>query len=122
MIAVSGKWIVAGVAAGLIGVAMLDGALAQTPSVQFAGSNQATTLDCAGGGAQIAGSNNRLTLTGRCTTLGVFGSNNTVRVALATNARIQFAGSNNAVTWTSPNGKGPIVQHFGANNTLTPAH
>ena len=122
MTAVSGKGILFGVAAGLFGATMLTGALAQTPSVQFAGSNQTTTLDCAGGGAQIAGSNNKLALTGGCTMLGVLGSNNTVTVALATNARIQFVGSNNAVAWASPNGREPMVQHLGSNNTLTPAH
>jgi hypothetical protein len=35
-------------------------------------------LDCAGRGAQIAGSNNKHTLTGGCTKLEMFGSNNTV--------------------------------------------
>ena len=122
MTAVSGKGTIFGVAAGLLGGAMLNCALAQTPAVLFAGSNQTTTLDCAGGGAQIAGSNNKLTLTGGCTMLGVLGSNNTVTVALATNARIQFVGSNNIVTWTSPDGKEPMAQHLGSDNTLTPAH
>jgi hypothetical protein len=114
--------IVFGVAASLFGLTMLTDAVAQTPSPRFAASNQTTTLDCAGGGAQIAGSNNKLTLTGECTMLRVLGSNNTVTAALATNAHIEFAGSNNAVTWTSSDGKEPMVQNRGSNNTLTPAH
>jgi hypothetical protein len=115
--------IVFGVAAWLFAATMLmTGALAQTPSARLLGSNQTTTLDCAGGGAQIAGSNNKLTLTGGCTMLRVLGSYNTVTAALATNAHILFAGSNNAVTWTSSDGKEPTVQYLGSNNTLTPAH
>ena len=109
------------VAAGLFGVTTLNVALAQT-AMQFAGSNQTTSLDCAGGGAQIIGSNNKLTLTGGCTMLGAVGSNNTIAVALAANARIQFVGSNNALTWTSPDSKEPMVQDLGSNNTLIPAH
>jgi hypothetical protein len=114
--------IVFGVAVWLFGVTVLTDALAQAPSAWFATSNQTTTLDCAGGSAQIAGSNNKLTLTGGCTTLRVLGSNNTVTAALAANAHIEFAGSNNAVTWTSSDGKEPMVQNGGSNNTLTPAH
>jgi hypothetical protein len=121
MTAVSGKGIVFGVAAVLFGATILNCALAQTPTVLFAGSNHASTLDCAGGGAQIAGSNNKLILTGGCTMLSVLGSNNAVTVALAANARIQLVGSNDAVAWTSPDGKEPMVQYLGSDNTLTPA-
>ena len=121
MTAVSGKGTIFGVAAVLFGATMLKGALAQTPTVMFAGSNETTSLDCRGGGAQIAGSNNKLILTGGCTMLGVLGSNNTVTVALAANARIQFVGSNNTITWTSPDSKEPTVQYLGSDNTLTPA-
>ena len=77
-----------------------------------AGSNQTTTLDCAGGGAHIFGSNNTLTLTGACTWLDMVGSNNPIIIALANGANIEFAGSNNAITWTSPDGKEPVVRHL----------
>jgi DUF3060 family protein len=69
-------------------------------------------LDCAGGGAHIFGSNNTLTLTGGCKWLDMVGSNNTFIVALASGANIDFAGSNNAITWTSPDGKEPVVRHL----------
>lgn len=107
MTAISGNGMIFGVAACLFGVTALSGAFAQTPSVQFAGSNQTTTLDCSTGGAQIAGSNNKLTLTGGCTMLGVLGSDNTVTVALATNTRIQFVDR----TTRSP-GHRPMVKNL----------
>jgi hypothetical protein len=47
------------------------------------------------------------------------GSNNTVVVAFANGANIEFAGSNNSITWTSSDGKEPVVRHVGSNNTLT---
>ena len=112
---------------------MLAGAFAQTKKLGdglssegagalFAGSNQTTTLDCAGGGAHIFGSNNTLTLTGGCAWLDMVGSNNIIIVALANGANIEFAGSNNAITWTSPDGKEPVVRHLGSGNTLTSGH
>ena len=76
----------------------------------------------AGGGAHIFGSNNKLTLTGECAWLDMVGSNNIITVALAKDANIKFAGSNNAITWTSPDGKEPVVRHVGAGNTLTAGH
>ena len=116
-----------------LGATTLAGAFAQTKKLGdglssegagalFAGSNQTTTLDCAGGGAHIFGSNNTLTLTGGCTRLDMVGSNNTIVVALASGANIEFAGSNNAITWTSPDGKEPVVRHLGSGNTLTAGH
>jgi Protein of unknown function (DUF3060) len=88
----------------------------------FIGSGQTTTLNCAGGGAHILGNNNTLTLTGACKWLDMVGSNNTVVVAFANGANIEFAGSNNAITWTSPDGKEPVVRHVGSGNTLTAGH
>ena len=86
----------------------------------LAGSGQTTTLDCAGGGgAHIFGSNNTLTLTGGCAWVDMVGSNNRIVVALANGTNIQFAGSNNAITWTPPDGKEPAVRHLGSGNTLT---
>jgi hypothetical protein len=63
MIATSGKEMIFGVAVGLVGTALLTSALAQRPATQFLGSRRTTTLNCAGGGVQIAGSNNKLILT-----------------------------------------------------------
>ena len=131
--AVTRKGLVRAAASGLIGVTMLAGAFDQTKKLGdglssegagalFAGSNQTTTLDCAGGGAHIFGSNNTLTLTGGCAWLDMVGSNNIIIVALANGANIEFAGSNNAITWTSPDGKEPVVRHMGSGNTLTAGH
>ena len=39
--------------------------------------------------------------------LGMVGSNNTATAILAKNASIQFIGSNNAITWTIPDGEKP---------------
>ena len=120
-------------ASGLLGLTMLPGAFAQTKKLgdgltfegagaSFIGSGQTTTLNCAGGGAHILGSNNTLTLTGACKWLDMVGSNNTVIVAFGNGANIEFAGSNNAITWTSPDGKEPVVRHVGSGNTLTAGH
>jgi hypothetical protein len=129
--AVTRKGLIFAAASALIGVTMLAGAFAQTRKLGdglssegagalFAGSGQKTTLDCAG--AHIFGSNNTLILTGGCTWLDMVGSNNTIIVALAEGANIEFAGSNNAITWTSPDGKEPAVRHLGSGNTLTAGH
>ena len=53
--------------------------------------------------------------------LGTVGSNNTATAILAKNASIQFIGSNNAITWTIPDGEKPLVQDL-ESGTLTPAH
>src|SRR3984957_13273926 len=96
-----------------------DGLSFEGAGASFIGSGQTTTLDCAGGGAHILGSNNPLTLIGGWTWLDMVGSNNTVVVAFANGANIEFAGSNNSIPWTSPDGKEPVVRHFGSGNTLT---
>ena len=95
-----------------------DGLSSEGAGALFAGSNQTTTLDCAGGGAHIFGSNNTLTLTGGCAGLDMVGSNNTIIVALANGANIEFAGSNNAITWTSPE----EARHMAANLAKLPGH
>jgi hypothetical protein len=76
-----------------------DGLSFEGAGASFIGSGQTTTLDCAGGGAHIIGSNNTLTLAGGCRWLDMVGSNNTVVVAFANGANIEFAGSNNSITW-----------------------
>jgi hypothetical protein len=101
---------------------MLTGAVAQGTAIQFAGSGQTTTLDCAGGGVQILGSNNKLTVTGGCAMLSMVGSNNAVTATLAKNANIQFVGSNNEIIWSTPDGKQPLTQYLGSGNILTAAH
>ena len=85
---------------------------------RLAGSDRTTTLDCAGGSARIAGSNNNVTLTGGCSRLTILGSQNTVTAAFAVGASIWFAGSRNAVIWTTPDGKQPTVHHLGVRNIL----
>jgi hypothetical protein len=96
-----------------------DGLSFEGAGASFIGSGQTATLDCATGGAHILGSNNTLTLTGGCRWLDMVGSNNAVVVAFADGANIVFAGSNNAITWTSPDGKEPAVRHIGSGNTFT---
>jgi hypothetical protein len=96
-----------------------DGLSFEGAGASFIGSGQTTTLDCAGGGAHILGSNNTLTLGGGCRWLDMVGSNNSVVVAFANGANIEFAGSNNSITWTSPDRKEPVVRHVGSGNTLT---
>ena len=97
-----------------------DGLTFEGAGASFIGSGQTTTLNSAG--AHILGSNKTLTLTGACKWLDMVGSNNTVVVAFANGANIEFAGSNNSITWTSPDGKEPVVRHFGSGNTLTVGH
>ncbi len=94
------------IACGAPGIAAAAGA-------ELVGSGQTATLDCVGGGAEFVGSNNRFTLTGDCTSLEMFGSNNMVTIALANEANIEIVGSNNTITWTTPDGKDPRVEHLG---------
>jgi hypothetical protein len=132
IIAFARKGLICAATAGLLVLTILPG-LAQTKKLgdgltfegagaSFIGSGQTTTLNCAGGGAHILGNNNTLTLTGACKWLDMVGSNNTVVAAFANGANIEFAGSNNPITWTSPDGKEPVVRHVGSGNTLTAGH
>jgi Protein of unknown function (DUF3060)/Peptidase family S41 len=123
------KGLIFAAASSFLGLTMLPG-LAQTKKLgdgltfegagaSFIGSGQTTNLNCAGGGAHILGSDNTLTLTGACKWLDMVGSNNIVFVTFGNGANIEFAGSNNAITWTSADGKEPVVRHVGSGNTLT---
>jgi hypothetical protein len=109
------------IAAALL-VAGASVALSKSNGVNIAGSNQTKTLDCASGWARIAGAENNVTLTGNCAGLTIYGSQNTVHGAFQTDAEVRFVGSNNAVTWTTPDGKEPKAVHLGASNTMTPGH
>jgi hypothetical protein len=86
---------------------------------QFIGFAQTTTVDCAGGLVQIFGNNNKLALTGDCTGLGIFGFGNTITIQFGKGASIEVVGSNNTITWATPDGKDPAVHHRGFGNTLT---
>ena len=129
---VTRKGLVRAAASGLIGVTMFHGACLRQKSsatayrrkeqVRYLQVPTRRRLDCAGCGAHIFGSNNTLTLTGGSAWLDMVGSNNPIIVALANGANIEFAGSNNAITWTSPDGKEPVVRHMGSGNTLTAGH
>lgn len=103
------------VAAATLGVMLPSVALSKA---RLAGSDQTTTLDCAGGSAWIAGSNNKVTLTGGCTRLTILGSRNSITAAFGAGARIRFAGARNDVIWTTPDGKAPKVLHLGFGNNL----
>ncbi|WP_297300056.1 DUF3060 domain-containing protein [uncultured Methylovirgula sp.] len=86
----------------------------------FISSGQTATLDCAGGKAAIIGNGNKLTITGYCTDLALVGSNNTIKIEFAAAAKISFAGSNNAITWTSEDGKPPSISYVGTANIMIP--
>lgn len=109
---------------------------AASSKVLLTGSHRTQTLDCAGGVAQIGGSHNQVTLTGGCTRLTIVGSYNkvtltgggthltihgswnTATVAFTANGSISFAGFNNEVIWTTPDGKAPKILRHGHRNTL----
>jgi hypothetical protein len=48
----------------------------------------------------------------------MYGSNNNMTVAFGKNVRIELVGADNAITWTTPDGKEPAVSNLGAGNTL----
>jgi hypothetical protein len=102
------------------GVILASGALSKANAAMLAGSDQTKTVDCAGGWARIAGANNNVTLTGNCAGLTIYGSRNNVTAAFQAGARVRFVGSENAVTWTTPDAKEPKVHHLGVNNTMKP--
>jgi hypothetical protein len=87
-------------ASAFLGLMMLS-SLAQTKKL-------GDGLTFEGAGASFIGS-------GQTTTLDC-------AVAFGDGANIEFAGSNNAITWTSPDGKEPVVRHVGSGNTLTVGH
>jgi hypothetical protein len=86
------------------GVILASGALSKADAATLAGSDQTKTLDCAGGWARIAGAHNNVTLTGNCAGLRIYGSRNNVMAAFQEGATVRFVGSENAVTWTTPDG------------------
>ena len=86
----------------------------------FVSSGQTATLDCHGGAAQIVGSTNVLTISGKCTALNVVGSGNKITIEFAPGSTIGAVGSNNAISWTSTDGKSPRISTLGSGNTLTP--
>jgi len=88
--------------------------------VRFLKSGQTATLDCLGGAAQILGSANVLTISGKCSALHVAGSGNRITIEFASDSTISLAGSKNAISWTSTDGKPPKISVAGSGNTLTP--
>jgi hypothetical protein len=121
MLDIRSKMIVA-ISVTTFGVLPANVALSKANDVRLAGSDQTKTLDCAGGWARIAGANNKVTLNGNCAGLTIYGSRNTVTVALQAGAHVRFVGSNNAVTWKTQDAKEPTVLHLGVGNTMTPEH
>ena len=100
----------------------LVSAVAAQPGNQvgFLNSGQTATLDCHGGAAQIMGSANVLTISGKCSALNVAGSGNRISIEFAPGSAISLAGSQNAISWTSTDGKPPKISVVGSGNTLTP--
>jgi hypothetical protein len=121
MLNIRNKMIVA-IAVTSFGVILANVAQSKTNGVRLAGSDETKTLDCAGGWARIAGAHNNITLTGNCTGLTVYGSRNTVTAAFQKGAHVRFVGSENAVTWTTPDAKEPTILHLGVGNTMTQGH
>jgi hypothetical protein len=110
------------IAASAFGVLPANVALSKANGVHIAGSDQTKTLDCAGGWARIAGAHNNVTLTGNCSGLTIYGSRNNVTAAFEAGAQVRLVGSENAVTWTTPDAKEPSVHILGVGNTMTPGH
>jgi hypothetical protein len=68
----------------------------------FIRSNQTAALDCVGGKAAIRGSNNELTITGKCSSLDLSGSNNKITAMLdSVGGKAAIGGSNNMLTITA---------------------
>jgi len=101
--------------------ALVGAAAAQAGNqVGFSKSGQTATLDCHGGAVQIMGSTNVLTISGKCSALNVAGSGNRITIEFAPGSAVSLAGSNNAISWTSTDGRPPKISAAGYGNTLTP--
>ena len=87
----------------------------------FVASDRTSTLDCAGGKAEVVGSNNVLTIQGNCSGLDLAGSGNKLTIAFGAGAKISVVGSSNAILWTAADGKTPKISTVGGDNTLNPA-
>jgi hypothetical protein len=98
----------------------IDAAQASRNEAGFISSGQTATLDCVGGKAEIVGNNNALTITGRCSNLDLAGSENKITIEFGPAAKVSIVGSNNAIIWTSVDGKPPTISSVGAANALTP--
>jgi Protein of unknown function (DUF3060) len=86
----------------------------------FAGSNQTGSLDCNKGPAQVMGSYNVLRISGACSGLQVAGSGNKITVELGPGGTLNVSGSNNAITWSSTDGKPPTLTSAGSGNAVMP--
>jgi hypothetical protein len=47
-----------------------------------------------------------------------FESNNSITIVLAKDAEVELVGSNNKVTWTTPDGTNPHIQELGSGNSI----
>lgn len=110
----------------MVGCAALCVAAAGTVDAQsgnqssFTGSNQTGSLDCNKGPAQVMGSYNVLRISGACSSLQVAGSGNKITVELGPGGTLNVSGSNNAITWTSTDGKPPTLTSKGSGNAVMP--
>lgn len=110
----------------MVGCAALCVAAAGTVDAQsgnqssFMGSNQTGSLDCNKGPAQVMGSYNVLRISGACSGLQVAGSGNKITVELGPGGTLNVSGSNNAITWTSTDGKPPTLTSKGSGNAVMP--
>ena len=86
----------------------------------FAGSNQTGSLDCNMGPAQVMGSYNVLRISGACSGLLVAGSGNKITVEFGPGGMLNVSGSNNAITWSSTDGKPPTLTSKGSGNAVSP--
>ena len=89
-------------------------AMSRDGEVMLHGTGGVQTATCERGSATVSGSSNRATITGACEHLIVGGSDNEVRVQLASGARIHVGGSRNRVLWSvARGGRAPEVVRGG---------
>jgi hypothetical protein len=86
----------------------------------FVNSGQTATLDCLGGKAEIVGGDNVLAIKGKCSNLDLAGSGNKITIEFGPAAKVSILGSNNAIVWTSVDGKPPTINYVGSGNAVTP--
>lgn len=110
------------VAPGIVpGIVLVGTADAQSGNQSsFLGSNQTGSLDCNKGPAQVMGSYNVLRISGACSGLQVAGSGNKITVELGPGGTLNVSGSNNAITWSSTDGKPPTLTSAGSGNAVSP--
>lgn len=70
--------------------------------ISVSGNGHQRTFACNGRKLEVMGSDHVITTTGECAHVDISGANNTVTTAIRSNGKLEVAGTQHKVRWTSP--------------------